>query len=181
MKPALWILFIVIALGALGGLTWYTLERAPQTNPAAAIPADACAEHGIANCPFCDPSLIDTMGFCKGHGVPEALCSKCRKDIEPVFRALNDWCNGHDRPESQCEICNPGVLDQWSGDGGNGGATNGGSEAQAQALPITPDLELFAVEQSGLPRVQRQPALACATEQTIVRLASPERRRPRAR
>lgn len=173
MKPAFWILFIVIALGALGGLTWYTLERAPGPEAKTAIstpPADACAEHGIADCPFCDPSLIDTMGFCKGHGVPEALCSKCRKDIEPVFRALNDWCNGHDLPESQCEACNPGVLDKWSDYGANPAA---GDPAAAE-LPITPSLELFAIEQSGLPRVQRQPALACSTEQTIVRLASPE-------
>ncbi len=75
--------------------------------------AGVCTKHSIANCPFCSPAVIETMGFCAGHGVPEAVCTKCRSDLEAAFRAENDWCNGHGLPESQCEACNPGVLDKW--------------------------------------------------------------------
>ncbi|MAF66085.1 MAG: hypothetical protein CMJ84_10580 [Planctomycetes bacterium] len=75
--------------------------------------AGPCEDHGISRCPFCDPGLLETMGFCRGHGVPEAICNQCRGDLEAAFRAADDWCGGHGLPESQCEACNPGVLDKW--------------------------------------------------------------------
>jgi len=70
-------------------------------------PADC--EHGIAeaSCPFCNPSLIETEGFCNGHGVAEALCVKCRPFMKTAFIANGDWCGEHNTPESQCKICNP--------------------------------------------------------------------------
>ncbi len=80
-----------------------------KTAPAAAL----CAPHSILNCPSCNPEIVDSMGFCAEHGVPEAICTKCRSDLEAMYRAENDWCGGHNLPESQCEACNPGVLDKW--------------------------------------------------------------------
>ena len=53
------------------------------------------------------------MGFCSGHGVPEAVCTRCRDDLEAAFRKKNDWCAEHGLPESHCEICNPGTLAQF--------------------------------------------------------------------
>lgn len=75
----------------------------------ASSPSGANCEHGIATakCPFCTPSLIETMGFCGGHNVPEALCVKCNSYLEVAFKAKGDWCNDHNTPESQCAICNP--------------------------------------------------------------------------
>lgn len=69
----------------------------------------ADCEHGIpgATCPFCDPSLIESEGFCDGHGVAEALCVKCRPFMQTAFVAAGDWCGEHGTPESQCKICNP--------------------------------------------------------------------------
>ena len=71
--------------------------------------ADFCEEHQIAEsmCPYCDPSLIESLGFCGGHGVPEAFCYQCNPALIPAFKSVGDWCAGHDRPESQCYICNP--------------------------------------------------------------------------
>lgn len=70
--------------------------------------ADACP-HGIesARCPFCTPSLVESEGFCNGHGVAEALCVKCRPYMKTAFVAAGDWCQEHDTPESQCMECNP--------------------------------------------------------------------------
>ena len=53
------------------------------------------------------------MGFCNGHGVPEAVCTRCRGDLEAAFRKKNDWCAEHGLPESHCEACNPGTLAQF--------------------------------------------------------------------
>jgi len=66
-------------------------------------------EHKIAEakCPFCTPSLIESDGFCNGHGVAEALCVKCRPFMQVAFEANGDWCSEHNTPESQCATCNP--------------------------------------------------------------------------
>lgn len=88
--------------------------------PAAAAPAGpAACEHTIApeKCPFCTPALIDTDGFCDGHGVAEALCVKCRPFLEAAFKAKGDWCAEHATPESQCALCNPELKDKPKGQG----------------------------------------------------------------
>jgi cobalt-zinc-cadmium efflux system membrane fusion protein len=90
--------------GVLAAFARYDPSRATATE---------CGEHGITRCPFCDPSLLDSMGFCNGHGVPEAVCTRCRDDLEEVYRARQDWCAAHGLPESHCEACNPGTLEQF--------------------------------------------------------------------
>lgn len=84
----------------------------PAANAAAAGEAGQC-EHGIAEakCPFCTPSLVESDGFCGGHGVPEALCVECRPFLKTAFVAKGDWCAEHDTPESQCALCNPELKD----------------------------------------------------------------------
>jgi hypothetical protein len=81
--------------------------------PASADQAAGACEHGIdaARCPFCTPSLVETEGFCAGHGVAEALCVKCRPYMETAFKAKGDWCEEHATPESQCVECNPELKD----------------------------------------------------------------------
>ena len=46
-------------------------------------------------------------GFCKEHGVLEAVCTKCNPKLIPVFQAKGDWCAEHGFPESFCPICHP--------------------------------------------------------------------------
>lgn len=69
-----------------------------------------CNKHKVPgkSCPFCDKSLIESMGMCGGHKVPEALCTRCNADLIPGFKAEGDWCAGHNLPESQCKQCGAG-------------------------------------------------------------------------
>lgn len=69
--------------------------------------AQFCAKHNILKsmCPFCDPSLIEKLGHCGGHDVPEAFCTRCNSALIPAFKAEGDWCEEHGLPESQCLIC----------------------------------------------------------------------------
>jgi cobalt-zinc-cadmium efflux system membrane fusion protein len=125
------------------------------TGPLAVAP---CAEHQVENCPFCSPAVIDEMGFCKGHGVPEAVCTKCRGDIEEAFRSEGDWCEEHGLPESHCETCNPGVLEMYK---------------SSRAAPVQPAEEPeFAVFTVDTPRVRALPSLACSTDSSVVRLTT---------
>ena len=70
----------------------------------------AACPHGIesARCPFCTPSLVESLGDCREHGVPEALCVQCRPFLRPAFIAAGDWCAEHATPESLCSLCSPG-------------------------------------------------------------------------
>lgn len=79
---------------------------------------DNC-EHTIAKakCPFCTPSLIESLGFCKEHNIAEALCVQCRPYLEAAFKSKGDWCNEHKTPESQCAECNPELKDKPKGNG----------------------------------------------------------------
>ena len=78
-----------------------------------ASPTEAACTHGIdtAKCPFCNPGLVETDGFCKEHGVAEALCVKCRPYLGIAFKAAGDWCGEHNLPESQCVACNPSLKE----------------------------------------------------------------------
>ena len=120
--------------------------------------AGPCAEHGIESCPFCLPAVIDELGFCKGHGVPEAVCTKCRDDLEEAFRSEDDWCEEHGLPESHCEACNPGTLEKYK---------------SSRAAPVQEAEEPeFAVFTAGTPRVRAFPSLACSTDSSVVRLTT---------
>lgn len=130
--------------------------------------ADFCEEHQIAEaqCPFCDPGLIESLGHCNGHGVPEAFCYRCNPALIPAFKAVGDWCAGHDRPESQCYICNP-QLDPFrnqatASETSDGTTTPGGSTAEV----TTP--------RGYVPRTQRPPSVYCSTQSLTVRFDSPD-------
>jgi cobalt-zinc-cadmium efflux system membrane fusion protein len=71
--------------------------------------ADGRCPHEIKEekCPFCNPALIESDGFCGEHGVAEALCASCRPYLSAAFRAKGDWCGEHSTPDSQCIACHP--------------------------------------------------------------------------
>ena len=115
--------------------------------------------HGLSseNCPFCDPSLVERLGQCAEHGVPEAFCTRCNSSLVVAFKATGDWCAEHDLPESQCRICNAGLLSSGSG------------EAESALIP---SIELLSG--ADLPRSQRVPSVTCATSTLRVQFVSPE-------
>ena len=123
----------------------------------AEVAAAFCNEHQIAEaqCPFCDPGLIESLGYCYGHDIPEAFCYRCNPALIPAFKAVGDWCGGHDRPESQCYICNP-ELDPAN---------------QEQAVDETSE----ATPPGGYTsRSQQPPSSSCQTQNQVVRFDSPE-------
>jgi membrane fusion protein, heavy metal efflux system len=142
------LVLVADSMGLLPGL-----PAPPET-----VQAAECA-HGLsADCPWCDESLLETRGFCREHGVPEAVCVRCDPRLQPAFEAQFDWCREHGLPESQCERCNPGTLDRWA------------HLAPAPVAGSLPPGDL-SLERAG-PRHQRPPAVGCDTADTLVRLAS---------
>ncbi len=139
-----------------------TAENAEDTSVGSAF----CEEHQIAEaeCPFCDPSLIESLGHCNGHDVPEAFCYQCNPALVPAFQAVGDWCAGHDRPESQCYICNP-ELDPAR-------KVSAASETSEVAIPTAPFMG--ATRQGYVSRAQQPPSVFCSTQSLTVRFDSPD-------
>lgn len=160
---------LLVAVGVAGTLL-YMQNRQRNASPAqppedthqrlaaAAKDTSPCAKHNIPKslCAFCDPSLIESLGFCRGHGVPEAFCTRCSPAIIPAFQVENDWCAEHNLPESQCEICNP---------------KSSGDDRESAQAPPGPAREIELVAMKDMPRTDRPPSPICQTERTMVRLA----------
>ena len=45
--------------------------------------------------------------WCKEHGVPESVCTRCNADLIADFKKKGDWCKKHELPDSQCLECHP--------------------------------------------------------------------------
>jgi cobalt-zinc-cadmium efflux system membrane fusion protein len=50
---------------------------------------------------------VQVADWCKEHGVPESVCTRCNESLVAGFKAKGDWCKEHDLPESQCIECHP--------------------------------------------------------------------------
>jgi cobalt-zinc-cadmium efflux system membrane fusion protein len=160
MAPFLATLLIVGVLGCG--------QRTPEDAKHAEATAAFCQEHQIAEaqCPFCDPSLIESLGHCNGHGVPEAFCYQCNAALIPAFKAVGDWCAGHDRPESQCYICNP-QLDPARKE------TPTTETSDAATSPDGPAAATAATD-GYVSRAQQPPSTFCSTQSLIIRFDSPD-------
>lgn len=106
-------------------------------------------------CAFCNPLLIESLGWCNGHDVPEAFCTRCNSYLEVAFRVENDWCEEHNLPDSQCKICNADT----------------GTKVSSWV-----DQELLKTESVGqeVMRANRKPSTTCTTAYSTVILKSPE-------
>lgn len=95
---------VVILAGGLVGLNYYDGGR---TLGWVVTKVTGQCRHKLppAQCPFCSPALVDEMGMCTGHGVPEALCWRCNRRLVAAFKLEGDWCSEHRMPESLCTIC----------------------------------------------------------------------------
>jgi cobalt-zinc-cadmium efflux system membrane fusion protein len=143
-------------LAACGGDD--TSRTAEKPQGASAEAAAFCEEHQIAEaqCPWCHPDLVESLGWCKGHEVAEAFCYQCNPALVPAFKAAGDWCAGHDRPESQCYVCNPEL------DPASKGTTDPEQVGVLEQRPPGPDV----------PRSQIPPAVHCSTEGLVVQFDS---------
>lgn len=161
IRIAISVLAALAILGAVG-----CGQRASE-NAEHAEAADFCEEHQIAEaqCPFCDPSLVESLGHCYGHGVPEAFCYQCNPALIPAFKAVGDWCAGHDRPESQCYICNP-QLDP--------ALKEASTPETSDAATSTEESSTIAVPDGYVSRTQQPPSVSCATTNLIIRFDNPD-------
>jgi membrane fusion protein, heavy metal efflux system len=156
------ILVAVLCLAAVpAGIQAFDFFKSDPKTEANIGKSTLCEEHDLkpGQCPFCDPGLIKTEGFCRGHGVPEALCHRCRPELEEAFRKNGDWCGGHNLPESQCEICNPGVLDKYR-DNEEVSGVSGEIPASAGDTSFFDDFG----DQQTFPRYKKSPAIGCTTQ-----------------
>src|SRR5690349_20612838 len=48
---------------------------------------------------FCHPELVESLGQCAEHGVPEAFCTRCSPILIAALKAEGDWCAEHSVPE----------------------------------------------------------------------------------
>jgi hypothetical protein len=109
---------LIVGLMSVALLVTTACDKKPAENAKGATggKADAAGRcpHEIKQekCPFCNPGLVESEGFCGEHGVAEALCVKCRPYLKAAFRAKGDWCKEHDAPESQCVDCHPELKDK---------------------------------------------------------------------
>jgi cobalt-zinc-cadmium efflux system membrane fusion protein len=137
-----WLIFVLMGVGIIifadhqGWLPGSVQEQA----------ASGC-RHGldVQRCPFCSKEMVEKMGECTEHGVPEALCSRCNPALIPAFKVESDWCAEHNVPESQCLKCNPVPLSVDTG------KISAGFKSEISAFPPASDL----------PRSRRPPDQTC--------------------
>ncbi len=147
----------VVVIGDNNG--WFRKEAAVQNE--ISVQDEKPCPHGLTSttCAFCDESLIEKLGFCKGHEVPEAFCTQCNSALIVAFKSVNDWCEEHNLPESQCKLCNPQAEE------------NGGDEATTIA-DQSPSIKL--VTNKNILRNQKAPSVTCTTESLKVQFLSPQ-------
>jgi hypothetical protein len=51
----------------------------------------------------------EVADWCKEHGVPESVCTRCNEKLTDGFKKKGDWCEKHTVPKSQCFDCDPGL------------------------------------------------------------------------
>lgn len=73
-------------------------KPAPDPSPAPVAPA-------AKQSPLIPKAAIHD--WCKEHGVPESICTRCNESLIAGFKAKGDWCKEHGLPDSQCFVCHP--------------------------------------------------------------------------
>lgn len=98
------VLALALVMGAAGGCGKDAASVSPAGKPGAVA---MCPTHRIADAedPFCHKELVAKLGECKEHGVPEALCWKCKPSLITAYKMEGDWCGEHGLPESKCTLC----------------------------------------------------------------------------
>lgn len=56
---------------------------------------------------------VEIVDWCKEHGVPESICTRCNPALIAEFKKKGDWCSEHNLPESQCVPCHPELAEKF--------------------------------------------------------------------
>jgi hypothetical protein len=57
---------------------------------------------------------VAMIDWCKEHGVPESVCTRCNDSLTAGFKAKNDWCQEHGLPDSQCFKHHPELQQKFA-------------------------------------------------------------------
>lgn len=98
--------FVLLAVAALG----CDNKSEPKTS------SDTGNRTAVA--PTAEPLVKKTevIDWCREHGVPESICTRCNESLIAKYKEKGDWCGGHGLPESQCFICNPEFKAKFAAD-----------------------------------------------------------------
>lgn len=98
-------------------MTLHPLVRCSSIIALAALPWAGCdssagkpAAQKSSPAPVAQTPLVpktQLVDWCKEHGVPESVCTRCNERLIPEFKRKGDWCAEHNLPESQCTTCKP--------------------------------------------------------------------------
>ena len=103
-RKLLRVLLPLVALAAFPVLMWSW--RLGKLQPIIqAVRGDCRHTLKSKECPLCTPAVAKSMGWCAGHDIPEAWCTKCQPKLIPAWQAEGDFCAGHGIPESVCLAC----------------------------------------------------------------------------
>lgn len=80
------------------------LAGCPDSGPAPAPKAEPAAP-AAPKAPLIPKTQV--ADWCRDHGVPESVCTRCNTALVADFQKKGDWCKDHSLPESQCVACHP--------------------------------------------------------------------------
>ena len=92
----------ILPLAVAYALALCLLACAPGDGPPA--PEEGAAPHLGA---VAEQKVGAADDWCRGHALPESMCTKCNPELTEGFKASGDWCAEHSLPESACPSCNP--------------------------------------------------------------------------
>src|SRR5262249_47620643 len=52
--------------------------------------------------------------WCDEHGIPEAECIMCNKDLKAACKANGGWCDKHNVAKEQCFKCDPKLKEKFA-------------------------------------------------------------------
>jgi len=81
------------------------LTGCPENPPPPAPPAPSAPAASAPPAPLVPKMQV--ADWCKEHGVPESVCTRCNESLIPEFKKKGDWCAKHELPDSQCLACHP--------------------------------------------------------------------------
>ena len=59
---------------------------------------------------------VEIHDWCREHGVPESICTRCDESLIAGYKEKGDWCEPHGLPHSQCFECRPELEAEFRAD-----------------------------------------------------------------
>lgn len=102
----------ITLVGLVGAVAfaWGCKDEGQPKSP----PADRASEPAAATPAQPIVPQVQMIDWCREHGVPESICTRCNESLIAQYKEKGDWCNEHGLPESQCFVCHPELEAQFA-------------------------------------------------------------------